>query len=213
MKKIVRLTERDLEIIVRRVINEAEVKKEEPKKENTKMELPKNIIIGDSQCPWIAKKSKKFDLISKEGGMKSLWMNGKGLSWLKGAIESHSGSKNVKNIAICIGTNGGFNAKDDIRGLIVSIRDKFPNAKLFAIQGSWGWGGNKNKTDKDIKDYYSKFTDNRVKVIEPAIGKNEPHQDLLSYSKIAINLDNNPLLKEGYFRGIYESETSKKKAR
>jgi DNA-binding ferritin-like protein (Dps family) len=30
MKKIVRLTERDLEIIVKRVINEAETKKEEP---------------------------------------------------------------------------------------------------------------------------------------------------------------------------------------
>ena len=139
-------------------------------------------------------------------------MAGKGLSWLKNAVERHKGSTEVKNIAISIGTNGGFNSNDDVKGLVSILKEKFPKAKLFAVKGSWGWGSNKNITDKEVDAYYTKFTDNRVRVIEPAIGKNEPHQDLPVYSVIGKKLDTQSLNEN--FRSIYESNyISKKKAK
>lgn len=220
MKKIIRLTESDLYRIVRRTIQEVEQKEKEkttqPKekevKEKPKSNLPSNIVIGDSQSPRIAKKSNKFNLISNEGSVSSLWMAGKGLSWLKNAVERHKGSTEVKNIAISIGTNGGFNSNDDVKGLVSILKEKFPKAKLFAVKGSWGWGSNKNITDKEVDAYYTKFTDNRVRVIEPAIGKNEPHQDLPVYSVIGKKLDTQSLNEN--FRSIYESNyISKKKAK
>ena len=220
MKKIIRLTESDLYRIVRRTIQEVEQKEKEkttqPKekevKEKPKSNLPSNIVIGDSQSPRIAKKSNKFNLISNEGSVSSLWMAGKGLSWLKNAVERHTGSTEVKNIAISIGTNGGFNSNDDVKGLVSILKEKFPKAKLFAVKGSWGWGSNKNITDKEVDAYYTKFTDNRVRVIEPAIGKNEPHQDLPVYSVIGKKLDTQSLNEN--FRSIYESNyISKKKAK
>lgn len=220
MKKIIRLTESDLYRIVRRTIQEVEQKEKEkttqPKekevKEKPKSNLPSNIVIGDSQSPRIAKKSNKFNLISNEGSVSSLWMAGKGLSWLKNAVERHKGSTEVKNIAISIGTNGGFNSNDDVKGLVSILKEKFPKAKLFVVKGSWGWGSNKNITDKEVDAYYTKFTDNRVRVIEPAIGKNEPHQDLPVYSVIGKKLDTQSLNEN--FRSIYESNyISKKKAK
>lgn len=225
MKKIIRLTESDLYRIVKRTIQEVEQKEKEkttqPKekevKEKPKSGLPSNIVIGDSQSPRIAKKSTKFNLISNEGGVGSLWMAGKGLAWLKNAVERHRGSAEVKNIAISIGTNGGFNTNDDVKGLVSLLREKFPNAKLFAVKGSWGWGSNKNITEKEVNNYYSKFTDYRVRVIEPAIGKNEPHQDLPVYAVIGRKLDSQPLhenRRSQFYSNLFEYDTiSKKKAR
>jgi len=215
MTKIIRLTESDLYRIVKKTImevKEKEKEKEKTQKEEPKKSGPKNIIIGDSQCAWIAKKSSKFNLMSEKGSMGSLWSPGKGLSWLKNAVESHRGSSEIKNIAISIGTNGGFNKNDDVKGLVSLLREKFPNAKLFVVQGSWGWGSNKNITEKEVNEYYSMFSSQRVKVINPPIGKNEPHQNLPSYSSIGKNLDNQPLNEN--FRSIYESNfISKKKAK
>ena len=149
-----------------------------------------NIVIGDSQSPYVANGSEKFDLISTQGGESSLWLGGKTLSWLLSAVKKHSGSDEVENIAICIGTNGMFNPNDDISGLISELKNKFPNAKLFAIQGSWGWGGLKNVTEKKVRDYYNKFEDQGVKVIEPPIGDIEPHGNKPVYKKIGKSLDN-----------------------
>jgi hypothetical protein len=90
-----------------------------------------------------------------------------------------------------IGTNGGFSLTDNVKGLVASIKEKFPNAKLYAVQGSWGWGGNGNKTIDDINKYYDKFRDNGVKVLEPPIGKTlNPHNYIDSYKKISKSIDN-----------------------
>lgn len=148
-----------------------------------------NIVIGDSQTPYVANGSSKFDLISKKGSESSLWLGGMGLSWLLKAVEKHPGSKSVKNIAICIGTNGGFNSKDDISGLVLELKDKFPNADLFAIQGSWGWGGVSNVKEDKVRKYYKRFQDQGVEVIEPPIGKIEPHGNKPIYKTIGKNLD------------------------
>lgn len=161
--------------------------KKEPQKKG-KSEL--NIVIGDSQAPYVANGSEKFNLISTQGGESSLWLGGKTLSWLLSAVKKHSGSDEVDNIAICIGTNGMFNPNDDISGLINELKKKFPNAKLFVIQGSWGWGGLKNVSEKKVRNYYKIFGDKGVEIIEPPIGNIEPHGNKPVYKKIGQNLDN-----------------------
>jgi len=158
--------------------------------QRTKDNLPQNIVIGDSQSPYVSNGSDSFELISTKGSESSLWLGGKTLSWLLSSVKKHQGSNNVKNIAICIGTNGAFNSQDNISGLVIELKNKFPNAKLFVIQGSWGWGGLKNITEKKVRDYYKNFKYNGVKVIEPPIGKIEPHGNKPIYKIIGKNLDN-----------------------
>ena len=151
--------------------------------------IKSNIVIGDSQTPYVANGSSKFSLISDKGSKRSLWLGGMGLNWLLDAVENHPGSKKVKNIAICIGTNGAFSSKDNIPGLVSELRNKFPRANLFAIQGSWGWGGLKNIKEEKVKKYYQKFKDQRVEVIDPPIGKIEPHGNKPIYKTIGSELD------------------------
>ena len=151
--------------------------------------IKSNIVIGDSQTPYVANGSSKFSLISDKGSKRSLWLGGMGLNWLLDAVENHPGSKKVKNIAICIGTNGAFSSKDNIPGLVSELRNKFPRANLFAIQVSWGWGGLKNIKEEKVKKYYQKFKDQGVEVIDPPIGKIEPHGNKPIYKTIGSELD------------------------
>lgn len=149
----------------------------------------KNIVIGDSQTPFVANGSSKFDLLGSKGSEDSLWLGGSTLSWLKKAVTKHKGADNIKNIAICTGTNGAFNIKDDVSGLVSEIKSKFPNANLFVIQGSWGWGGVSNVKESKVRKYYKKFEDNGVELIEPPIGNIEPHGNKPIYKTIGANLD------------------------
>lgn len=153
------------------------------------MECEKNIIIGDSQTPYVDWGSSKFELISSQSGESSLWSGGKSLIWLLNAVKKQPSDSCVTNLAICIGTNGGFNKKDSIQSLIINIKNKFPNAKLFVIQGSWGWGGVSNKTEKQVRDYYQEFGKSGVVIVEPPIGKIEPHGRKPIYKTIGKNLD------------------------
>lgn len=153
------------------------------------MECGKNIIIGDSQTPYVDWGSSKFELISSQSGESSLWLGGKSLIWLLNAVKKHPSDSCVTNLAICIGTNGGFNKKDSIQSLIINIEKKFPNAKLFVIQGSWGWGGVSNKTEKQVRDYYVEFGKLGVVIVEPPIGKIEPHGRKPIYKIIGKSLD------------------------
>ena len=66
----------------------------------------KNIIIGDSQTPFIAKQSQNIEMLGKVGGEGVLWKGGMGLKWLKDAVSKYPVSKDVKNVLINIGTNG-----------------------------------------------------------------------------------------------------------
>lgn len=147
------------------------------------------IIIGDSQSPFIAKNSKTASLLSKTPGEQSLWMPGKNLSWLKKAIDNYSGPSADK-IFISIGTNGGFKITDDIPGLIRSLKNKFPDASLFVVPGSWGWGNNKNIHEYEVARYYNIFKNYGVFVIPSKIGKvSDPHTNLPSYKIIGNIID------------------------
>jgi len=150
----------------------------------------KNYIIGDSQTPFLDKNSNKAMRISEKSGKQSLWEGGQNLNWLKSAVNEYPISSDVNSIFINIGTNGGFNIKDDVTGLVSAIKTKFPNAKLFAIKGSWGWGGNKNVTLSKVDSYYKMFSDAGVKVLTNAIGSvNDPHGNLPIYATIGKEID------------------------
>jgi hypothetical protein len=43
----------------------------------------------------------------------------------------------VRNVIISTGTNSIYSAKDDITGLVNLLREKFPNAHLIVVPGSW----------------------------------------------------------------------------
>ena len=98
-------------------------------------------------------------------------------------------SPDVNSITINIGTNGGFNQNDDLAGLVTLVKEKFPNAQLLAVQGSWGWGGNAKITEQQVRNYYNKFKDLGVQVIEPPIGAIEPHGNKPIYKTIGASLD------------------------
>lgn len=164
-------------------------KKIESKKEDKKVLPLKNIIIGDSQAPYVDWGSQQFKLISSVGSQSSLWLSGRSLSWLLEALKAYPGDSTVTNIAICIGTNGGYNEGDKINELVTECKVKFSNSKLYVIQGSWGWGGVLNKTESGVREYYKKFSELGVIVVEPPIGRGDPHGRKPIYKRIGANLD------------------------
>lgn len=157
---------------------------------NNNINLPTNIIIGDSQCTFIDNASSKAKRLSGlPGGEPYLWLGSTGLSWLKSAVKKYPKTNSVNSVIISVGTNGAFNMNEDVSGLVNLIREKFPNAKLIAVPGSWGWGGNKNIKERDVERYYKKFQDEGVRLTSP-IGKVvDPHSDLPSYKKIGSEID------------------------
>lgn len=148
-----------------------------------------NIVIGDSITPWVAKNTSKANLLSDNQGPESLWKGGVGVSWLVKNLKDFPVSKNIKNVIISIGTNGGFNLSDNIEGLVKLLRTTFPNAKFLIVQGSYGWGGNKNIELSMLTRYYSKFSQLGVTVIEPPVGNIEPHGNRPVYKKIGAEID------------------------
>ena len=151
---------------------------------------PKSIIIGDSQTPFIAKQSQKIKMLGTVGGENVLWKGGMGLKWLKDAVTKYPVSNDVKNVVINIGTNGGFNVNEDIAGFVKELKRVFPKSKFYAVKGSWGWGGNKNKTQSQVDTYYDKFKNNGVTVLQTAIGSvTDPHGNLPVYKEIGKEID------------------------
>jgi hypothetical protein len=149
-----------------------------------------NIIIGDSQTPFVDMNTTKASRISTEPGMSSLWQGGKGVSWLIDALSQFQESPEISNVVIVIGTNGNFGKyNDNISLLFELLRTKFPNANFYAVQGSWGWGGLKNTQEKNVREYYKKFAREGATIIEPPIGKIEPHGNKPVYAEIGAAID------------------------
>jgi hypothetical protein len=148
-----------------------------------------NIVIGDSISPWVAMNTAKADLISNSQGPQSLWKSGVAVSWLIKNLKNYPISNNIKNVIISIGTNGLFSKNDNISGLISLLKTTFPNAKLLVVQGSYGWGALKNIEPWMVTDYYSRFKELGVTVIEPPVGNVEPHGNRPVYKKIGAEID------------------------
>lgn len=149
----------------------------------------KYIVIGDSQTPYIANASKKYELLNAQPGVGSLWLGGVGVNWLTEALKKQKPQYNVGGVAVSIGTNGGFNVNDKIGNLFTELKRVFPLAKFYAVPGSWGWGGNRNLTTYNVLSYYQLFKP-YAKVLQTPIGAQDPHANLPIYKTIAAELDN-----------------------
>jgi hypothetical protein len=143
----------------------------------------KAIIIGDSQTPLIKGKSRNLQDIGPEG---KLWKVGWFLRDLLSAVKVQPKDETVNMVFINIGTNGSFNKNDDINGLISNIKLVFPNAILYAIKGSRGWGGVSNITDDQINSYYSLFSSKGVTILQNGIGYSREHPSATTPSLVPI---------------------------
>ena len=141
-----------------------------------------NIIIGDSQTPYIDLHSQK---IKKCVG---LWKGGINVPVLIKMVQKRPISPEVKNVVICIGTNDRYNDLG-VERLVNLICVKFPNSKLYVVLVSWGWGVIKKITYPKVKKYYQKFERLGVTVIKTPIGKREPHRDCPTYKQIGDEID------------------------
>jgi hypothetical protein len=139
-----------------------------------------NLLIGDSQTPSIAKNSK---LAVFEP---SLQHSGWRVSHLIKALETYKVNTSIKRVFICIGTNGVFSPADDIVGLNKLLINRFPNAKLYVIYGSFGWYNSKYATEKRIETYYKRFAALNIQPIKTGIGYAKQHPDLRTKSIIQI---------------------------
>jgi len=166
--------------------------------------LPQNIVIGDSQTVFVARGTQTFKIINGNSNMTGaeefLWLGSQNLAWLNTAVLNFNKSgkwtntAEVKNVAICIGTNGGFSESEATIGVLIdNIKKKFRTAKLFAIKGSWDWGSNtaaKGINGAKANKYYARFEKFGVEVISPAIGSiNNPHGDFSIYKTIGNELE------------------------
>ena len=121
--------------------------------------------------------------------MRSLWKAGIGVNKLTSMVLNYKTSPEIKNVVLCIGTNDNFQT-GNIKQLFKVVKRTFPNATIYVIKGSWGWGNNRRITEERVNNYYKKYEQQGGIIINPAIGKNEPHQDLSVYKTIGNKLDN-----------------------
>ena len=146
-------------------------------------QIPNNIIIGDSQTPYVDRNSKKVERVV------GLWKGGIDVPVLTKMVQRHKVSTNVQNVFLCIGTNDLY-VDRGIEKLFKSIWITFPNAKIYVIQGSWGWGGLKRTGYNKVKKYYKRYEELGGTIIEPPIGKGDPHCNCPVYKKIGDAIDN-----------------------
>jgi hypothetical protein len=157
---------------------------------NESIDPAKNIIIGDSCTPFIAQNTKDAIILSKTGSEQSLWKSGKGIKWLKDAVDKYPVNNTIRNVIINIGTNDGFNVAMDVSGLFTSLKKVFPDANFLAVQGSWGWGNNKNITASQVAQFYQKFAKEGAIIVNPPIGSvSDPHSNLPVYAQIGKAID------------------------
>lgn len=147
-----------------------------------------HVLIGDSQTQFIAKHTQKIQRAS------GLCIGGIGVNELTVRINHKKVNPNVKSVFISIGVNDGYVDKG-ITSMITSIRRIYPNAKLYVIQGSWGWGRVRNKKLQHLQKYYQTFVSQGCKLISTPIGYGDPHQDKKSYRKIATECEQEILTK------------------
>ena len=167
-------------------------KKKDDQKPTTKSDksaTSTNIIIGDSQTGLVSRNSSKVQLVDE------LQEGGKGVGWLRDQVAAYPVSPKVKNVVLCIGTNGGYHSKGSAEaGLFTALRKTFPMAKIYAVQGSWGWGSYlKNPvTEKQVRAYYiNQYQSRGAILIEPPIGSGEPHVNKPIYRDIGAAIDAN----------------------
>lgn len=141
-----------------------------------------HILIGDSQTYFLAKHSTKIKRISK------LSQSGIGVLQLTSKVRLYPVSPHVNTVSVCIGVNDGYKDKG-VQKLLIRIKKTFPNAKIYIIQGSWGWGKVRRANQDTLNKYYKQYIDSGCILISPAIGRGDPHRDKIIYKIIMKSLE------------------------
>lgn len=141
-----------------------------------------HIIIGDSQTYILAKHSTKIKRVPK------LTQPGIGVVQLVYKMRLYPVSPNIKSVSVCIGVNDGYRDRG-VQQLLIRIKNAFPNAKIYIIQGSWGWGKVRRVNQNTLNKYYKQYIDSGCILISPAIGRGDPHKDKNVYKIIMKSLE------------------------
>jgi hypothetical protein len=139
-----------------------------------------HILIGDSQTYLLAQHSTEIKQISK------LSKSGIGVAQLTSRVRLYPVSPTVKSVSICIGVNDAYQDRG-VQQLFIRLKNTFPNAHFYVIQGSWGWGNVKRINQNNLTKYYNQFPGI---IIYPAIGNGDPHKDKKVYKTIMKNVEN-----------------------
>jgi hypothetical protein len=139
-----------------------------------------HILIGDSQTYLLAQHSTEIKRISK------LSQSGIGVVQLIYKVRLYPVSPNVKSVSICIGVNDAYKDRG-VQQLFIRLKNTFPNAHFYIIQGSWGWGKVRRMNQSNLDKYYKHFPGT---IIYPAIGKGDPHRNKKVYKTIMKSLEN-----------------------
>lgn len=122
----------------------------------------RKLVIGDSHAKGIGTHTSgvEVDTTIAVGGWK--------LSDLYNALQTYPIKNDVSAIFISIGTNGLFSSSDKIENLVTLIKQKFPNAKLFAFRGSYGWAGSLSVPvlKQRQTDYYNRMKNAGVIILK-----------------------------------------------
>jgi hypothetical protein len=140
-----------------------------------------NIIIGDSQVPFIDLQTCKAEKSP------ALWKSGIGVYELTKMVQKYPLSTRVKNVIISIGTNDMY--KGNVKDLYRILKYRFPYATFYVVPGSWGWGKVKRITAKELNSYYKKHEAEGAIILPVAIGLGDPHRNKPSYVLIGQYLD------------------------
>ena len=138
-----------------------------------------HILIGDSQTYYLARHSTEIKRIPK------LSQSGIGVVQLIYKVRLYPVSPNVKSVSICIGVNDRYKDRG-VQQLFIRLKNTFPNAHFYIIQGSWGWGKVRRMNQSNLDKYYKHFLGT---IIHPAIGKGDPHTDKKVYKTIMKNIE------------------------
>jgi hypothetical protein len=163
----------------------------------TKRDLPadrgKGFIIGDSLTALIKKNSRKLEPITTEG---QLWQVGWNMKNLSKALSASSVIyKDIKHLFISIGTNDGFK-KDAglVNEVIKNAKAKFPDATLYLIKGSIGWGNNVGLTQQDVDDFAKLWTSAGTLVLFASVGRTNAHPGLNTKGIVDVALEIDEIL-------------------
>ena len=145
-----------------------------PSSNNTTASKPtsKSIVIGDSLAFGIDIIYNNIDRIKQPIALDTV---GWGINSLLDAINKVTTPyKDVNNLILTIGANDAWNLSSDNKSekqLITKVKTVFPNAKLYIINGNYGWGGISTREataatwEDKITKYIKYYQDNGFTVI------------------------------------------------
>ena len=130
-----------------------------------KRKTGRNIIVGDSHAVGI---SKLLTNVQKSDCAVGGWT-------VKSVTQCLSGKpvdNGVSRVFISIGTNGMYSASDKVEEMIDLIKQKFPEADLYAYGGSYGWSGSRPAAEIEQRRtaYYARFKKKGVNMLRSGLG-------------------------------------------